>query len=125
MPTKSKMDRGTCGARDNNTGLCIPMGTPCDAVGDSICSPVQSAFTLGVHLMEMNEDQTIHAFGLCPFCHGVPIVHKPTWFGRIFLHKGPSVTCNRCGAKLIAFHEGFTGEEIVIHYPQISMKPVD
>ena len=118
MGTKIKVNRSECGARTIN-GICIPMGIPCTSVGDSICSPVRDAFALGVNSVELkNDGKMIHTFGVCPFCHGTPVIKKSNWFKRILLRQGPSVVCSKCAAELISVNEIFTGEEIVIHLPE-------
>ena len=115
MSNKNKVNRDKCCARTIN-GICVPMGTPCTSVGDSICSPLRDALTIGVHAMELeNEGKMIHAFGVCPFCHGTPVIKKPNWFERVILRKGPSVVCSKCGSELLSVNEVFTSEEIVIH----------
>ena len=118
MGTKIKVNRGKCGARTIK-GLCIPMGIPCTSVGDSLCLPVHEAFELGVHSVELkNDGKMIHTFGVCPFCHGTPVVKKPNWFERVVLRQGPSVVCSKCGSALLSVNEVFTSEEIVIHLPE-------
>ena len=120
MGTKTKINRENCKARTIN-GICIPLGTQCTSVGDSICAPVRDAFTLGCHEMELkNDGKMIHTFGVCPFCHGEPVIKKPKWYDRIFLGPidGPMIVCSKCGSVLVAINRVFTSESIVIHIPE-------
>ena len=116
METKKKVYCVKCGARDLD-GMCVPVGTPCNSVAHSLCEPIKRAFELGYSFRNCKVPE-FHAFGVCPFCNGTPVIKKPNWFERVVLRHGPSVVCSKCGSELLSVNDVFTSEEIVIHLPE-------